>query len=117
MENNIEEQAFNFNGPLNFIRGLLIGGMAGAIALLLLAPQSGKRTRAQIQNRTIQLRDRTSQKIKKSFAQVRSGADKLTAEVQEKAGDLKELGQDKLVKQLDRVSAALDNEKTAIEAA
>jgi len=117
MENNNEEHKFDINGPMNFLRGLLIGGMAGAAAMLLFAPQSGKRTRAQIQNQTIQLRDRTTQNIKKTVAQVRSKTEKLTAEVQEKAGDLKQLGQDKLVEQLDRVSAALDNGKTAVETA
>ena len=117
MENNIEEYVYAKNGPKNFLLGLLIGGLTGAAAMVLLAPQSGKRTRAKIQNRTIQLRDRTTTNIKKAVAQVRSETDKITSEVQEKAGELKQLGQDKLVKQLDRVSAALDTGKTAVEAA
>jgi gas vesicle protein len=117
MEDNIEENTFDINGPRKFLIGLLIGGMAGALAMLLLAPQSGKRTRAQIQNKTIQLRDQTTKNIKKAVAQVRSETDKLTSKVQDKAGELKQLGQDKLVEQLDRVSAALDAGKTAVEAA
>ena len=117
MEDNIEERTFDINRPRNFLIGLLIGGMAGALAMLLLAPQSGKRTRAQIQDKTIQLRDRTTKNIKKAVAQVRSETDKLTADVQEKAGELKQLGQDKLVEQLERVSAALDAGKTAVKAA
>ena len=117
MENNIEEHAYNINNTKNVLMGLLIGGLAGAAAMLLFAPQSGKRTRAQIQNKTIQLRDRTTTNIKKAVAQVRSETNRITAEVQEKAGELKQLGQDKLVKQMDRVSAALDAGKTAVEAA
>ena len=117
MEDNIEERTFNINDPRIFLIGLLIGGMAGALAMLLLAPQSGKRTRAQIQNKTIQLRDQTTKNIKKTFAQVRSETDKLTSKVQDKAGELKQLGQDKLVEQLDRVSTALDAGKAAVEAA
>jgi len=31
---------------VGLLAGLLIGGLAGALALLLLAPQSGKKTRA-----------------------------------------------------------------------
>jgi gas vesicle protein len=117
MENNIEERAYDMNGPRNVLIGLLIGGMAGAIAMMLFAPQSGKRTRAQIQNKTIELRNQTTKNIKEAVAQVRSETGKLTAEVQEKAGELKQLGQDRLVEQLDRVSAALDTGKTAVEAA
>jgi gas vesicle protein len=116
MEDNLEERSFDLKDPMNVIIGLLIGSLAGAVAMLLLAPQSGKRTRSQIQNRTIQLRDRTTKNIKKAVAQVRSGTGKITAEVQEKAGELKQLGQDRLVEQLDRVSAVLDAGKTAVEA-
>lgn len=117
MKDNIQEPTFDINGPINVLIGLLIGGFAGALTMLLLAPQSGKRTRAQIQNKTIQLRDQTTKNIKKTFAQVRSKTGRLTSKVQDKAGELKQLGQDKLVEQLDRVTAALDAGKTAVEAA
>jgi gas vesicle protein len=117
MENTIEEQTFDFNGPKNVLIGLLIGSVAGAAAMLLMAPQSGKRTRAQIQNKTIELRDQATENIKKAVAQVRSETDKLTSKVQDKAGELKQLGQDKLVEQLDRASTALDAGKAAVEAA
>jgi gas vesicle protein len=117
MENNIEEHAYDMNNTKNVLIGLLIGGLAGAAAMLLFTPQSGKRTRAQIQTRSIQLRDRTTKNIINAVAQVRSETNRITAEVQEKAGELKQLGQDKLVKQLDRVSAVLDAGKTAVEAA
>ena len=97
--------------------GLLIGGLAGAVAMLLFAPQSGKRTRSQIQNSAIQLPDQATRNIKKAVAQVRSKTDKLATEVERKAVELKQLGQDKLVKQLDRLSAALDTNKPEAEAA
>ena len=104
------------NNPQKVLIGLLIGGLAGAAAMLLFAPQSGEQTRAQIEEKGIQLRDQTTRNIKKAVAQVRSKTDQITAEVQEKAGELKQLGQDKLVEQLDRVSTALDAGKTAVEA-
>ena len=120
MENNIEEYTYGINNTKNVLIGLLIGGLAGAAAMLLLPPQSGKRTRAlihQIRQKSIQLRDRTNNNIIKAVAQVRSKTNSITAEVREVAGELKQLGQDKLVEQLDRVSAALDAGKTAVEAA
>ena len=103
--------------PLRLLLGVLVGSLAGAITMLLLAPQSGQQTRDQIEEKAIELRDETTKNVKKTLSKVRSGADKLTAEVQDKAGELKQLGQDKLVEQLDRVSAALDTGKTAVEAA
>ena len=117
MENNIEEYAYSLSNTKYVLIGLLIGGLAGAAAMLLFAPQTGKRTRAQIQTKSIQLRDRTTKNIKKGVAQVRSETNRISAEVREVAGELKQLGQDKLVEQLDRVSAALDAGKTAVEAA
>ena len=85
--------------------------------MLLFAPQSGQETRDQIEEKAIELRDETTKNVKKALTKVRSKADKLTADVQDKAGELKQLGQDKLVEQLDKVSAALDTGKTAVEAA
>jgi gas vesicle protein len=117
VENDIEHYAYSMNGSRNFILGLLIGGLAGAVAMLVFAPQSGKRARAQIQNQTIQLRDRTTKNVKKAVAQVRSKTDQLTTQVQEKAGELKQLGQDKLIEQLDRISAALETSKPEAETA
>ena len=115
MENKNKVNPHGNNG-MNVLFGILIGGLAGAITMLLLAPQSGKRTRAQIQEESILLHDRTSKNVKKAVAQVASETNRITADVLEKAGDLKQLGQDKLVEQLDRMSAALDTGKKAVKA-
>ena len=106
-----------YNKPGRVLIGLLVGGLAGAAAMLLFAPQSGKRTRDEIEEKAILLRDETTKNVKKAVAQVRSKTDRLTAEIQEKAEELKQLGQEKLVEQLDHVSAVLDTGKTAVEAA
>jgi gas vesicle protein len=41
----------------NFIAGVIMGGLVGATIAILLAPASGEEVRAQLQERTIRLRD------------------------------------------------------------
>ena len=115
MEDQIEEQDFDRRNTKNVLFGLLIGSLAGAAAMLLFAPQSGKKTRSQIRLKSSQLRDQTSDMVDNALAQVRSETHEITAGVQEKAGRLKQRGQDKLVEQMDRVSAVIDAGKTAVK--
>jgi gas vesicle protein len=117
MENNIEEHTYNTKNARNVLLGLLVGSLTGATAMLLFAPQSGKRLRTQIRQESIQLRDRATSGIEEAVEQVRSVTNRITAEVQEKAGELKQLGQDKLVEQMEHVSVVIDTGKTAVEAA
>jgi gas vesicle protein len=105
------------NNPQRVLLGLVIGGLAGVVTMLLFAPQSGKQTRDQIEEKAIELRDQTTKNLKRAVAQVRSETDRLSSEVQDKAGELKQRSQDKLVEQLERVSAALDTGKAVVEAA
>ncbi|OGN90827.1 MAG: hypothetical protein A2Y88_02090 [Chloroflexi bacterium RBG_13_48_10] len=41
----------------NFIAGVIMGGLVGATIAVLLAPASGQEVRAQLQERTIRLRE------------------------------------------------------------
>ncbi|MFZ0532588.1 MAG: YtxH domain-containing protein [Anaerolineales bacterium] len=41
----------------NFFAGMIMGGLVGATIAILLAPVSGEEVRAQLQERTIRLRD------------------------------------------------------------
>jgi len=107
MEDNSGKQRDDISNARNVAIGVLVGGLAGAAAMLLLAPQSGKKTRAQIQLRSIQWLDQTSDFGKKALAQARYDTHEIAIGVREKAGQLKQLGQDRLVRQLDRVSAAV----------
>jgi len=44
-----------------FLIGFVVGGVAGAVAALLLAPQSGEETRTLIKDKSIELRDKAAE--------------------------------------------------------
>jgi gas vesicle protein len=102
-----ENQEYKHN-TLSVFGGMLIGALAGAATMLLLAPQSGKETRKQIQEKGLELRDRTTEMVEDTVAQVRSKANKITA-------DVKNYAQEKAVEQLENVSEAAQTEKKKIQ--
>jgi len=97
------------------LAGVLIGAAAGAAAMLLLAPQSGRDTRMQIHDKGIELRDRTTGAVDDAVQQLRSGTRTLVADGRKKAEEIKEQGQDLLADQLDRVSVAAQSGKKAVQ--
>lgn len=101
--------------PLNIVVGMLIGGLAGAVTMLLLAPRSGKDTRKQIQEKGIELRDRTNEIVEETLEQIRSSVDKLTLDGREKFNELKHQGQELAVEQLDHVAEAAQAGKKALQ--
>jgi len=103
-----QSDKYHTNNTVGVLIGTLIGGLAGALTMLLLAPQSGKDTRKQIQKKGIELRDRTGEIVEDTLAQVRTSANKI-------AMDVKNYGQELAVEQLDHVSAAARAGKKAIE--
>jgi gas vesicle protein len=114
MINENQEYKYHAN-PLNVVVGMLIGGLAGAVTMLLLAPRSGKDTRMQIQEKGIELRDRTNEIVEDTLAQVRSSVNNLTQDGREKFKELKQQGQDLAVEQLDHVSEAAQAGKKALQ--
>jgi len=83
--------------------GLLLGGLIGAGTALLFAPQSGERTRAEIQNKTIELRDRTTDTVKDAVSQVKSKTRQVTSDVLGKAHELTNHGEEAYTHHLDDV--------------
>jgi gas vesicle protein len=104
------------NHPGSFLAGLLLGALAGAGTMLLLAPQSGKRTRDQIQQRSMELRDQTAETVEDAVDQVRATAHQVTVGVGEKADQLQQRGQEMLDEGMERVSAVVEAGKTAAHA-
>ena len=97
------------------LAGMLIGAAAGAVTMLLLAPQSGRDTRMQIRDKGIELRDRTTGMVDDAVRKVRSGTGMLVADGRQKVEEIKEQGQALLAEQLGRVSAAAQAGKKAVQ--
>ena len=72
------------NNSLGVLGGMLIGVLVGAAAMLFLAPRSGKDTRRRIQKKGIELRDRTTEVVEDTLAQVRSDHNRITMGIKNK---------------------------------
>ena len=60
MRNTVRTNETERHDSAGLLTGLLIGGLAGFGAMLLLAPQSGKKTRAQIKQKRTELQVRAT---------------------------------------------------------
>jgi gas vesicle protein len=83
-----------------FLIGFVVGGVAGAVAALLLAPQSGEETRTLIRYKSIELRDKASKQ-----------AEEIAARAGEVANEAKSRGQEAL----DGVKKAVAKKRPASE--
>jgi len=91
----------------SFVAGLLVGGLSGAGAMLLLAPQSGEKTRAQLQKKGVALRKQTTKAVEDALTQVRGKAHEITDEVHDQAESLGQRGQDVIDEQRDNLGQSL----------
>ena len=62
-----------------FVMGFLAGAVAGGIAALLLAPQSGEETRAMIRDKSIELRDKAQVTAEEAMRRAQEAADEAKA--------------------------------------
>lgn len=69
---------------LEFFAGFVIGGLVGAAVALILAPQSGEETRAQIKEKSIELKTRAGELA----VEARQRAEELSEEARQKAEEL-----------------------------
>jgi gas vesicle protein len=115
MTNENQKPQYHNNNILGVLQGLLIGSLAGAVAMLLMAPQSGEKTRKRIQEKGIELRDRTTEMIDDVMTQVRSDSKKITEGGRQKAKELMHQGQELVVEQLEHVTDAAKASKKAIQ--
>lgn len=92
-----------------FLVGFIVGGLTGAVAALLFAPQSGEETRALIRDKSIELRDRASQTAEETLARAEAAA----AEARQRAEEYAKLARER-AEQL--ASEVRERGKSAIDA-
>ena len=97
------------------LSGLLIGGLIGAGTALLFAPQAGEQTRAAIQNKTMELRDRTTEGVKDAVTQVKDKTRQVASSAIGKAKELTQQGRDVLEHEMDEVSKAVRSTKNTVQ--
>ena len=105
------------NHVIQVLKALVIGGLVGAGTMLFFAPQSGRKTRAEVQKKALDLRDRTTDTVKDAVSQMRSKGHQITDDVREKAEDLQHQGVDVLAEQLERIATAAEAGKKTLERA
>ncbi len=88
-------------GGAEFFAGLVIGGLVGAALALLLAPQSGEETRAQIRDKSLEYKDWAEEGIVQARQQVERQVATLqdqVATLQDQVATLQEKGKEALEK-------------------
>jgi gas vesicle protein len=68
---------------LSFLVGFVVGGLIGAAVALLYAPQAGADTRAQIKDKSIELREHAQDLAMEYQAKAQQSIDQLSAKVTE----------------------------------
>jgi gas vesicle protein len=99
------------NNGWGIFAGLLIGSLVGAGIRMLLAPRSGKKTRAQIQQITIELRDQTREAMEAAMAQAGVKARQIRAGILKQANDLEQRSLPIFSEQKKRLSTLFQAEK------
>jgi len=99
---------------LSFFGGMLVGGVAGTVATLLFVPQSGKKTRAEIRQKSVELRQQTTDAVEGALAQTRNKARQIKVDVQDQAEAMQQRGHDIVGEQKERLSTLVEAGKTAV---
>ena len=82
LENDAHETGVSLVGLLaGMLISLLIGGLTGALVMLLVAPQSGKRTRAKLHRQSAEWREQAAETVDDAVAQARDKARQITHDV------------------------------------
>ena len=91
-----------------FLVGFIVGGLSGAVAALLFAPQSGEETRALIKDKSIELRDKAQVTAEEAIARAEAAAAEARARADELARQLRERGHEVMEDVRERGKGAME---------
>lgn len=114
MDNDNHNEEYDISNGLSFLVGLLFGALGGAATTLLLAPQSGKKTRRQIRRKGRDLRQQTTDTIEDGVSQARARAQDVKTNIHERSEALQQRGQDALDDGQERFATAVDAGKSVV---
>ena len=95
--------------------GLVIGGLSGALTMLFLAPQSGKKTRAKLQRQSRELREHAVEAMEEKMEQASDEARQITHDVRKQAEDLEQRGKAMFDGQMDNVATLVESGKNVVQ--
>jgi gas vesicle protein len=103
-----------------FMSGLLLGGIAGALTALLLAPRSGEETRQVILEKSMEIKDKALETVdearvraEKAAEDARTAAQEYTQKLQDQAKNIQEQGRVILEEQKQKIEKVTKGGKKA----
>lgn len=105
------------SGGAEFFVGLVLGGLVGAALALLLAPQSGEETRAQIRDKGLEFKDRAEEGVLEARSRAEAQMTTLQEQVatlQNQVATLQERGKEQAAVLQERGKEALAKGKQAV---
>lgn len=106
-EKEIENKKGGFS---SLLKGILIGGLVGAGAVLLAAPRSGEATRGMIKQRSIELKEKAMDRADEA----RTQAEEVARISAERAAEVKQRGQQVLIEQRANLVGAVEGIKAGV---
>jgi len=104
----------------DFLGGVIIGGVAGAVTAYLTTPQTGKKTRAQLRKKGLQLQKQATGTVDDAWTQVEEALEQALAKGQQVKDDtgnkvkaLGKRGQDMLDERIEQVESVLESLRSA----
>jgi gas vesicle protein len=110
-----EQNEHSLQTAVGFLGGILVGGLVGAVTMLLAAPQSGKRTRSQIRHKSMELRDQATDTIEEGMAEARAIQRHISAGVHKQAEKIQQRSQDLIGQQKARWSPIVEAGQKAVQ--